>query len=114
MNRYCLALDLVDDESLIKSYEQWHQSENGWPEVRKSIIDSGILDMQIYRTGNRLFMIMETTDSFSFEKKADMDASNPKVQEWESLMWVFQKPLPWAKEGEKWVLMKKIYQLDHD
>ncbi len=67
--------------------------------------------MQIYRTGNRLFMIMETTDDYSSEKKAAMDADNPKVQEWEQLMWKFQQPLPWVKEGEKCVLMAKIFQL---
>jgi L-rhamnose mutarotase len=67
--------------------------------------------MEIYRLGNRLFMIMDADDSFSFEQKAAMDASNPKVQEWEELMWKFQKPLPWAKPGEKWMLMDKIFQL---
>jgi L-rhamnose mutarotase len=111
MKRYCLALDLVDDPMLIEEYEHWHKAENGWPEIKKSITDAGITDMQIYRTGNRLFMIMETTDEFSGAKKAEMDAANPKVQEWEKLMWKFQQPLPWAKEGEKWILMDKIFQL---
>lgn len=111
MKRYCLALDLVDDPALIAEYEHWHKAENGWPEIRKSIIDGGIINMEIYRTGNRLFMIMETAADFSFEKKGAMDAANPKVQEWERLMWKFQQPLPRAKEGEKWILLKKIFQL---
>ncbi len=111
MKRYCLALDLIDDPDLIQQYEYWHKAENGWPEIRKSIIDGGIVDMEIYRTGNRLFMIMETSDDFSFERKADMDSRNTKVQEWESLMWKFQQPLPWAKDGEKWMLMNRIFQL---
>ena len=111
MKRYCLALDLVDDPELIKQYEHWHKAENSWPEIKKSIIDGGITHMEIYRTGNRLFMIMETNDDFSFERKGEMDAGNPKVQEWEQLMWKFQQPLPWAKEGEKWILMDKIFQL---
>lgn len=111
MKRYCLALDLVDDPKLIEEYEHWHKAENGWPEIKKSILDAGITDMQIYRTGNRLFMIMETTDEYSGDKKAEMDIGNSKVQEWEQLMWKFQQPLPWAKEGEKWVLMDKIFQL---
>jgi L-rhamnose mutarotase len=67
--------------------------------------------MEIYRSGNRLFMIMETDDSFSFERKAAMDGSNPVVQKWEQLMWQFQQPLPWAKKGEKWILMDKIFKL---
>ena len=111
MKRYCMALDLVDDPSLIAEYENWHKAENGWPEIKKSILDTNITKMEIYRTGNRLFMIMEAEDSFSFETKNAMDAGNPKVQEWERLMWKFQQPLPWAKEGEKWVLMDKIFEL---
>jgi L-rhamnose mutarotase len=111
MKRFCLALDLIDDPDLIAEYEHWHNSENAWPEIKKSITDGGITDMEIYRTGNRLFMIMETRDDFSFEKKSAMDASNPKVQQWEELMWKFQQPLPWAKPGEKWILMDKIFQL---
>lgn len=111
MKRYCLALDLVDDPALIAEYENWHKKENAWPEIKKSITDSGITNMEIYRTGNRLFMIMETDDSFSFERKGAMDEANPKVQEWEQLMWKFQQPMPWAKNGEKWVLMNKIFEL---
>lgn len=109
MKRYCLALDLVDDPALIEEYERWHKTENIWPEIKKSITDAGITNMEIYRTGNRLFMIMETIDSFRFEHKAEMDAANPKVNEWEQLMWKFQQPMPWAKKGEKWILMDKIF-----
>jgi L-rhamnose mutarotase len=54
---------------------------------------------------------METDDSFSFERKAAMDESNSKVQEWEQLMWNFQQPLPWAKQGEKWIIMDQIFHL---
>ena len=109
--RYCLALDLVNDPNLIEEYDYWHKAENGWPEIKKSILDGGITNMEIYRSGNRLFMIIDTDETFDFEKKAAMDATNPKVQEWERLMWKFQQPLPWAKEGEKWILMDKIFQL---
>jgi L-rhamnose mutarotase len=109
MNTYYLALDLHEDPTLIAEYEKWHQQV--WPEIKMSIVDSGIVNMEIYRTGNRLFMIMDTDDTFSFERKSAMDASNAKVQEWEALMWQFQKPLPWAKAGEKWMLMDKIFDL---
>jgi L-rhamnose mutarotase len=111
MKRYCLALDLVDNPELIAEYERWHTAENGWPEITKSIKDAGITDMQIYRTGNRLLMILETTDEYVAEEKAAMDAANPKVQAWEQLMWKYQRPLPWAKDGEKWVMMDQIFQL---
>jgi L-rhamnose mutarotase len=111
MKKYCFALDLKDDPELIAEYEHWHKAENGWPEIRRSIMDAGITNMQIYRTGNRLFMIMDTSENYDAQKKELMDAVNPKVQEWEQLMWKFQQPLPWAKDGEKWVRMQQIFQL---
>jgi L-rhamnose mutarotase len=109
MKRYCLACDLKDDAGLIADYEEWHR--NVWPEIKKSITDAGIESMQIYRLGNRLFMIMETDSSFSFERKASMDVANEVVQKWEELMWKYQQQLPMAKKGEKWLLMEKIFDL---
>lgn len=109
MAKHCLALDLVDDPTLIAEYEHWHQ--NVWAEIKESILTAGITQMEIYRTGNRLFMIMETNENFDGAKKAAMDAANPKVKEWEQLMWKFQQPLPWAKDGEKWIIMTKIFNL---
>ena len=109
MKRFCLALDLKEDTKLIAEYESYHKDV--WPEIIKSIKGSGIEILDIYRTGNRMFMIIEANEDFSFEKKSAMDAANPKVEEWEKLMWRFQQPLPWAKTGEKWILMDKIFEL---
>jgi len=108
--RYCLALDLKDDAQLISEYEAYHK--NVWPEILQSIKSAGITNMEIYRSGNRLFMIMETGETFSFEKKRAMDAVNIKVQEWEQLMWKYQQAIPSAKPGEKWVVMEKIFALN--
>lgn len=109
MKRYCLALDLKDDPALIAAYEAHHQQV--WPEIITSIRESGILQMDIYRTGNRLFMVMETEDDFSFAEKAEQDRNNERVQAWEQLMWKYQEPLPHAAPGEKWVLMESIFSL---
>jgi L-rhamnose mutarotase len=109
VKKYCLALDLIDDQELITAYKTYHQ--NVWPEIEASITESGIETLEIYNISNRLFMIMEVNESFSFEKKSKMDAENPKVQEWEALMWKYQQAIPVAKPGEKWLLMDKIYQL---
>jgi L-rhamnose mutarotase len=109
MQKYCLALDLKDDPKLIAEYEAYHKKI--WPEIEASIKDAGITNLEIYRIGTRLFMILEANDTFSFEKKGEMDADNPKVQEWETLMWHYQQALPQAKAGEKWLLMDKIFQL---
>lgn len=109
MKKYCLALDLKKDDVLIAEYKKYH--EKIWPEITESLIDAGIVNAEIYSVGNRLFMILEVHDSFSFEKKTAMDDENPKVQEWEALMWKYQQKLPFSKKGEKWMLMDKIYQL---
>ena len=108
--RYCLTLDLKNDPALIAEYKRYHQKV--WPEIQKSIKDSGIEDMEIYLLGTRMFMIMEVNDSFSFEAKSQADRGNPKVQEWENLMWKFQQPLPEAKPGEKWLLMERVFKLE--
>jgi L-rhamnose mutarotase len=110
MRRYCLTLDLQDDPQLIREYEAYHQQI--WPEITSSIKEAGINNMEIYRFQNRLFMIMEVDESFSFDRKLKMDEQNKKVQEWENLMWRYQKALPGSKEGEKWRLMEKIFQLE--
>lgn len=108
-HRHCFALDLQKNTELINEYEAYHRAV--WPEIIASIKDAGITDLQIYRVEDRLFMIMEVNDDFSFEKKHAADAANPKVQEWEELMWKYQQALPAAKPGEKWMPMKKIFQL---
>ncbi len=110
MKKHYLALDLKDDEELIKKYEDYHKDV--WPEVLKSLGDSGIQNMEIYRVGNRLFMIIEVDDAFSFEKKNKMDAGNIQVQKWEELMWNYQQALPFSKPGQKWLPMEKVFQFE--
>lgn len=109
MKQYCFALDLKDDPDLIQEYIEHHK--NVWPEVLESISDSGVLEMKIFHAGNRLFMIMETMDDFSGESKQQSDLENTRVQEWETLMDVYQKRLPFAKSGQKWVPMQNIFTL---
>jgi L-rhamnose mutarotase len=110
--KYCLALDLNEDPTLMGEYKKYH--EKIWPEIKKSIIDSGIENLDIYCVGNRMFMIIEANETFTFERKGEMDANNSKVQEWEELMWKYQKALPWANEGEKWMMMEKIFDLNEN
>ena len=108
--RYCLTLDLKDDPALIEEYKRYHQKI--WPEITRSIKDAGIDTMEIYLLGTRMFMILEAGPNFSFAAKAQADHANPKVREWEELMWSFQKPLPQTKPGEKWLLMERILKLE--
>jgi L-rhamnose mutarotase len=108
--RYCLTLDLKEDPKLIAEYRRYH--EKIWPEITESIKKAGIEDLDIYLHGTRMFMIMEVNESFSFEKKAAADRKNQKVQEWENLMWKFQKALPGTPPGEKWLSMERIFRLE--
>lgn len=110
MKRYYLALDLRDDPALIAEYESHHRHVA--PEILSSIRDSGISRMELFRAGNRLIMVLEVADGFSFREKQNMDEANPAVQEWEKLMWRYQQALPFAKPGEKWVLMNKIFDTE--
>jgi L-rhamnose mutarotase len=107
--RFCLALDLRNDPQLIREYEEHHRAV--WPEILQSIRDNGILEMEIYRVANRLFMIMEVDEQFSFAAKSPEDQRNPKVEQWEQLMWKYQQALPVANPGEKWMLMQRIFSL---
>ena len=105
--RYCLTLDLKDDPALIAEYRRYH--EEIWPEIADSLRDAGVLAMEIYLRGTRMFMIMEVDARFSFEAKTVADRENPKVREWEQLMWRFQQALPGTPPGEKWQLMERIF-----
>jgi L-rhamnose mutarotase len=110
MKKYCLACDLKDNVELIQSYDEYHQKV--WPEIKDSLQQAGILDMEIYRTGNRLFMIIQVGEDFSFEKKAAMDLANPIVQKWENLMSGFQKQIPWANPEVKWLVMDRVFKFE--
>jgi L-rhamnose mutarotase len=107
--RYCLTLDLIDDPQLIAEYRRYHEAV--WPEVTDCLRETGIVDMELYLLGTRLIMVLEVDEKFSFENKARIERGNAKVQEWEKLMWKFQRAVPQAKPGEKWALMERVFKL---
>lgn len=111
MKRFVFALDLVDDPQAIAEYEAWHRADRIWPAILESLRASGLTALEIFRTGNRLCLIMEAPDDFSLEAKAAADAASADVQAWERLMWTFQRALPWAAPGQKWVPMERIFSL---
>jgi L-rhamnose mutarotase len=110
--RFCLTLDLKNDPNLIAEYKKFHESV--WPEIEQTFRDAGIESLEIYLLGRHMFLILEGNEGFSLEKRAKSDMANPKVQEWETLMWKFQQALPQAKPGEKWLLMDRIYRYRGD
>lgn len=107
----CMMLDLKDDEQAIQEYERLHQQV--WPEVEAQFLEFGVLSIDIYRLGTRLCMVMETDDAcFNPALFQAAQESDPRVQEWEKLMWRFQSPTPWTPAGEKWVAAQSIYQFN--
>jgi L-rhamnose mutarotase len=111
MQIYCLALDLQEDPALIEDYKRYHRLNEIWPPVLATICTGGVLSEEIYLAGNRLIMILTTTNDFSWDARNAANATNPDLQRWEELMWKYQKALPFAQPGEKWVRMEKIFEV---
>lgn len=107
MKRYCLTLSLVDDEAMIQKYVKAHA--NVWPEIIEGQREVGILDMQIYRSGCSLFMIMDTDDNFDFQRDMARLATLPRQAEWEAYVARFQGCGVDARSEEKWSLMERIF-----
>ena len=110
MKRFCQTLELVADEVLIEQYVEVHA--HVWPEVMAGQREVGIIDMQIYRSGNRLFMICDTVDDFDWQRDMTRLAALPRQAEWEAYVSQYQGCDPDAPSAEKWKLMDKIYQLE--
>ena len=108
--RYALALDLLDDPAAIAAYEQAHQRI--WPGVRHHLRAHGVLDMEIYRIGTRLFMVMEVDPMvYRAEAMAAASLADPLIVQWEALMGQYQVPTPWTPAGVKWAPMARIFSL---
>ena len=108
--RHCLALDLHDDPDLIAQYEAHHRAV--WPEVLAHLRAHGVLELEIFRIGTRLVMVMATDDAvFDAGAMANAERDDPRLREWEALMWIFQKPTPWTPAGRKWMPMASIFRL---
>ena len=110
--RYCKTLSLEDDPQLIEEYKEVHAPGACWPEITQGMIEVGILDMEIYIMGNRLFMIMDTRPEFDHDLAMAELASKPRQSEWETFVSRFQKTSSEATADEKWQVMERIYKLE--
>ena len=104
--RQCFALDLVDDAALIAAYERWHAPGAVWPDIVAELRASGVMEMEIWRTGDRLFLLMTVAPDYP-----RLRDGAPREPEWQALMWQYQKALPHAAPDEKWVAMRRIFAL---
>jgi len=110
--RHVLFLDLQDDPDLIAAYREWHRPGGPPAAVTRAIRAGGVVALDIWQAGDRLVMLMETTADFDPVANAARDAADPEVRAWEVLMDRFQRRLPFAAEGEKWVEAEQIYSLN--
>lgn len=111
VKRYCQTLDLKDDPKLIAEYVKRHSAVEAWPEIRAGIREVGILEMELYILGTRLFMIVETPMDFEWDTAMTKLAKLPRQAEWEEYMSIFQISKPGASSAEKWQLMDRIFYL---
>lgn len=110
--RYCLALDLRNDSALIRQYKHVHTKEGIWPEIPRGIKEVGISDMEIYLWENRMFMILETPLNWDYDTEMAKLGKLEKQPEWSDYVWQFQQLIPWSVNGEKWMHMEKVFQLN--
>jgi len=109
--KHVLVLDLKNDADAASAYRHWHRPGGPPAAVTEAIRQSGIAEMEIWQVGDRLVMTMETTPEFDPAANARRDAGNPDIVAWEKLMDQFQKRLPFAPDGAKWVEAERIYTL---
>jgi L-rhamnose mutarotase len=109
--RFCKTLELRDDPELIAAYKKVHEAEFFWPEIMQGIREVGIIDMEIYITGTRLFMIMDTVADFDHDKAMAELATKPRQKEWEAYVSRFQRSSKNASAEEKWLVIERIFKL---
>ena len=108
--RRCFAVDLVNDPDMIARYEAWHAAGGPPAAITAAIRADDVRELENWRVGNRMFMMLEQGPGYDPEAKAAQDAANPDVQAWDALMRTFQKPLPFAPD-QTWTEMRRIYAL---
>ena len=111
VKRYCQTMDIKDNPKLIKEYIRCHSKPEAWPEIRAGIRSVGILEMEIYILGSRLFMIIETPLDFDWETAMDRLSHLPRQAEWEEYVSKFQECMPTSTSAEKWKLMERMFYL---
>ena len=111
VKRYCQTMDLRDNPELIAEYRRRHSREESWQEILDGIREVGILEMEIYILGTRLFMIVETPLDFDWDTAMARLATLPRQQEWEDYMAMFQQCAEGATSDEKWQMMERMFYL---
>ncbi|WP_159476987.1 L-rhamnose mutarotase [Dyadobacter sp. 3J3] len=110
--RFCKTMELRQDSALIDTYRKIHARGAAWPEITQGMKEVGILEMEIYLLGTRLFMIMDTEVEFDHDKAMAELGSKPRQSEWEAYVSQFQNAATEASADQKWQLMEQIYKME--
>ena len=111
VKRYCQTMDLRDNAELIRKYKEAHDRDHFWDEIKQGIRSVGILEMEIYILGTRLFMIVETPLDFDRDSAMARLATLPRQEEWEAYVAQFQQCNENATSDEKWRMMERMFYL---
>lgn len=114
VKRYCQTMELKDDSELISRYREAHDKEHFWDVIKEGIKAVGILEMEIYISGNRLVMIVETPLDFDWDEAMKRMATLPRQQEWEAHVAQFQQCAADATSDQKWQMMERMFYLYED
>ena len=112
VKRYCRTMQLREgDSKFIEDYRHAHSEGVIWKEIIDGIRQVGILEMEIYILGTKLFMIVETPVDFNWDEAMERLATLPRQQEWETFMSRFQDCSADASADEKWQMMDRMFYL---
>ena len=111
VKRYCQTMDLRENAELIRKYKEAHDRDHFWDEIKQGIRSVGILEMEIYILGTRLFMIVETPLDFDWDSAMARLATLPRQEEWETYVAQFQQCNENATSDEKWRMMERMFYL---
>lgn len=109
--KFVQTLDLKSDPQLVKFYIDAHQPDKIWPEIVAGIRQVGITNMEIYRSGTRLTMIIEAPDDFDFQSAMDKLSKLHRQSEWESYVGKAQVCDENSTSAGKWQMMERIFNL---
>jgi L-rhamnose mutarotase len=105
-----MTLALRDDPALVERYKEHHRRV--WPDVVARLREIGVLEMQIFLLGRRLFLWMETVNGFDPERDFARLGEDERYREWDALMRTMQEPVPEARPAEWWAPMELVFDLD--
>ncbi len=93
----------------IEEYKAYHARV--WPEVLQTIRDCRIRNYSIFLKGDLLFAYFEYMGEDFAADMAKM-ATDPKTQEWWTIMNPMQQPLETCTPGEWWSVMEEVFHTD--